>query len=223
VYGYLKILGLDERAAMLRQEMEGFTITEGVIHSHVHEGLVVKNKPYYAFWSYKIYSSERFDLLGNSIAILSGLASPQRANEIVDWVEMECTAMKANGLLAVDLPPNFFPYTNPEDPDWHKRYELFNNPGEYHNGGIWPFICGLYVAALVAAKRYDLAKEKLFELTKLVKLTTNPELTHGFNEWIKAQTGKPKGQDWQTWSAALYLYATKCVEEKETPFFGFSD
>jgi hypothetical protein len=27
------------------------------------------------------------------------------------------------------------------------------------------------------------------------------------------------GQDWQTWSAALYLYAAKCVEEKQTPFF----
>ena len=27
------------------------------------------------------------------------------------------------------------------------------------------------------------------------------------------------GQDWQTWSAAMYLYAVKCVEEKRTPFF----
>jgi hypothetical protein len=27
------------------------------------------------------------------------------------------------------------------------------------------------------------------------------------------------GQDWQTWSAALYLYAAKCVEEQRTPFF----
>ena len=41
----------------------------------------------------------------------------------------------------------------------------------------------------------------------------------GFNEWIKAQDGKPKGQDWQTWSAALYLYAAKCVETQKTPFF----
>ena len=31
--------------------------------------LVVKHKPYYALWSYKILSSERFDLLGNSLAI----------------------------------------------------------------------------------------------------------------------------------------------------------
>jgi len=41
----------------------------------------------------------------------------------------------------------------------------------------------------------------------------------GFNEWIKSQDGEPMGQDWQTWSAALYLYAAKCVEEKKTPFF----
>ena len=27
------------------------------------------------------------------------------------------------------------------------------------------------------------------------------------------------GQDWQTWSAALYIYAAKCVEDKITPFF----
>jgi hypothetical protein len=27
------------------------------------------------------------------------------------------------------------------------------------------------------------------------------------------------GQDWQTWSAAMSLYAAKCVEEKRTTFF----
>ena len=218
-YSYLKMLNHNDRATMMLREMGRFTITEGVINHHVHEGLVVKNKPYYAFWSYKIHSSERFDLLGNSLAILSGIASPSRAEEMVTWIEAECFEMRKKGMLAIDLPPNFFPYVNPEDPDWHKRYELFNNPGEYHNGGIWPFICGIYVAALVAAKRYDLAEEKLLELTKCIKLSTDISLDYGFNEWIKAQTGKPKGQDWQTWSAALYLYAANCVEERNTPFF----
>ncbi len=27
------------------------------------------------------------------------------------------------------------------------------------------------------------------------------------------------GQDWQTWSAAMYLYAAQCVETRTTPFF----
>jgi len=219
VYSYLKLLGQDKRAELMRKEMGRFTITGGVMHHHVHEGLVVKHKPYYAFWSYKIHSSERFDLLGNSLAILSGIASPTRADEMITWIEAECDAMKKKGELAIDLPPNFFPFTNPEDPDWHTRYAIYNKPGDYHNGGIWPFICGIYIAALVAAKRYTLAKEKLIALTQCVKISNHESVEYGFNEWIKAQDGKPKGQDWQTWSAALYLYAATCVEEKSTPFF----
>ncbi len=219
VYSYLRLLGLNDKAKIVRGEMSRFTITGEVIHHHVHEGLRVSDKPYYAFWSYKIYSSERFDLLGNSLAILSGIASPTRANEMVSWIEAEMEAMQKKGDLALGLPPNFFPYTNPEDPDWHPRYAQFNNPGDYHNGGIWPFICGFYVAALVAAKRYKLAEEKLLILTEVMKLRANQDLKFGFNEWIKAQTGLAMGQDWQTWSAALYLYAAKCVQERNTPFF----
>jgi hypothetical protein len=219
VYSYLRILGHDERAEKMRHDMSRFTIAPDSVHHHVTEGLVVKHKPYFAFWSYKIHSSERFDLLGNSLAILSGLASISRAEEMIAWIEEECKEMRAKGELAVDLPPNFFPYIKPEDPDWMLRYAVYNNPGEYHNGGIWPFICGFYVAALVAAKKYKLAEQKLVALTELIRLAHYETVDYGFNEWIKAQDGQPMGQDWQTWSAALYLYAVKCVEVKSTPFF----
>ena len=221
-YSYLRLFKQYERADQLYKEMRHFTITGDVIHRHVHEGLVVPHKPYYAFWSYKVYSSERFDLLGNSLAILSGIASPTRAEEMIAWIEAECQNMRKKGQLALDLPPNFFPFTKPGEPDWYPRYEKFNMPGEYHNGGIWPFIAGFYVAALVAAKKYRLAEEKLAALTKVIKTSNrrlNQNLKFGFNEWLKAQNGKPMGQNWQTWSAALYLYAAKCVEEGRTPFF----
>ena len=219
VYSYLRLLGKNEKADMMYNEMSRFTISGGTIHKHVHEGLVVKHKPYYAFWSYKIHSSERFDLLGNSFAILSGIASPSRAREMISWIEEECQNMRKNGELTVDLPPNFFPYIKPNDPDWYPRYAIYNMPGEYHNGGIWPFVCGVYIAALVAAKKFGLARKKLVALTRLIKISNSEKVSFGFNEWIKAQNGKPMGQDWQTWSAALYLYAAKCVDEKKTPFF----
>jgi len=219
VYSYLRLLRQNDKADLMRKEMSRFTITGENSHRHVHEGLVVKNKPYYAFWSYKIYSSERFDLLGNSLAILSGIASQSRAESMVSWIEEECRAMIKRGELAVGMPPNFFPYINPGDPDWRTRYEKFNMPGEYHNGGIWPFICGFYVAALVAAKKFKLAEEKLLTLTRIIKGSGTGKTEFGFNEWLKAQNGKPMGQDWQTWSASMYLYAAKCVEEKRTPFF----
>ncbi|HEX9389343.1 MAG TPA: amylo-alpha-1,6-glucosidase [Anaerolineales bacterium] len=222
VYSYLRLFEQHEKADQLLREMKHFTITGDVIHRHVHEGLVVPHKPYYALWSYKVYSSERFDLLGNSLAILSGTAPPSRAEEMIAWIEEECLSMRKKGELALDLSPNFFPFIKPRDPDWHPRYRKFNMPGKYHNGGIWPFISGFYVAALVAAKKYSLAEEKLLVLTEVVKMSNtrlNKNLKFGFNEWLKAQNGRPMGQNWQTWSAALYLYAAKCVEERRTPFF----
>lgn len=219
VYTYLCLFGQYERALKVKESMEHFTVTGDRQHRHVHEGLVLKHKPYYAMWSYKVYRSERFDLLGNSLAILSGLASYSRARKLTLWIEKECDALRQNKELAVDLSPNFFPYVRPEDPDWMTRYEKYNQPGEYHNGGIWPFICGFHIAALVAAKRFGLAEKKLLALTELVRPARKADVEFGFNEWIRAQDGTPQGQDWQSWSAAMYLYAVACVEQKETPFF----
>jgi hypothetical protein len=219
VYTYLRLFKLHERASMLRDMMGRFTVKSERQQRHVHEGLVLRYKPYYALWSYKVYRSERFDLLGNSLAILSGIASLSRARGIIAWIETECRALKANEDLAVDLPPSFFPYIRPDDPDWMPRYEKYNQAGEYHNGGIWPFICGFYIASLVATGKQQLAERKLLALTELVRPARQANVEFGFNEWLRAQDGTPQGQDWQSWSAAMYLYAADCVEKKRTPFF----
>ena len=219
VYTYLKLLNKHEDAEIIKDEMGRFAITGERQHRHAHEGLVLRKKPYYALWSYKVHRSERFDLLGNSIAILSGIASPTRARAMVTWIETECEHLREQGKLNVNLPPNFFPYIQPDDPDWKPRYEKYNLPGEYHNGGIWPFICGFYVAALVAAGKQKLAQTKLIELAKLNQPYRVEKVEFGFNEWIGAMDGTPRGQDWQSWSAAMYLYAAECVEQKRTPLF----
>ena len=219
VYTYLRLFGRDEQASNLQETMDRFTILAHEPHRHVHEGLKVRNKPYYALWSYKVYRSERFDLLGNSLAIISGLASLSRAKQIISWTERETANLRESGDLAVDMPPNLFPFIRPADPDWMPRYDKYNRPGEYHNGGIWPFICGFYVAALVAAGRYKLAQQKLLTLTELVRPAKEARVEFGFNEWIGARDCKPAGQDWQSWSAAMYLYAAACVEQKKTIFF----
>ncbi|MDO9529804.1 MAG: glycoside hydrolase 100 family protein [Syntrophales bacterium] len=219
VYIYLRLLGLGERALEVKEAMERFTVKDDRQNRHVHEGLVLRSKPYYALWSYKIYRSERFDLLGNSLAILSGIAKPSRAAKLIAWIEAECKAMRQKDELAVDLPPNFFPYIREGDPDWLPRYKKYNQPGEYHNGGIWPFVCGFYIAALVAAGKFVLAGEKLLALTELVKKPREAQVEFGFNEWHRAQDGTPQGQDWQSWSAAMYLYAAECVEQKKALFF----
>ncbi|MEO9077507.1 MAG: glycoside hydrolase 100 family protein, partial [Gelidibacter sp.] len=149
----------------------------------------------------------------------SGLASPKKATDMVKWIENECDSMDRTKELVVDVTPNLFPFIQPDDADWLPRYYDFNMPGDYHNGGIWPFISGFYIAALVAAEEFDLAEKKLLALTNLIKKGINKDLEFSFNEWYKSQTGEPMGQDWQTWSASNYLYAATCVQERRTPFF----
>jgi len=219
VYIYLMLFGQNNRASRLRKMMERFTIKGERQHRHVHEGLVLRYKPYYALWSYKVYGSERFDLLGNSLAILSGIARPRRAKRLVSWIETECASLRKNDELAVDLPPCLLPSIKPSDPDWMPRYERYNQPGEYHNGGIWPFICGFYIAALVAVGKHQLAKKKLIALARLIQPARQADVEFGFNEWHRAQDGTAQGEDWQSWSAAMYLYAAACVEKRITPFF----
>ncbi|MBN1126980.1 MAG: hypothetical protein JXA82_18405 [Sedimentisphaerales bacterium] len=219
VYSYLRFLGRNEQALEIKERLGHFAIQGDRQNRHVHEGLVLRRKPYYALWSYKVYRSERFDLLGNSLAILSGIASPSRAKSMITWIETECRNLKQTDELGIDLPPNFFPYIRPDEPDWLPRYKKYNLPGEYHNGGIWPFICGFYIAACVAAGRLQLARRKLTALTRLIQPAREAKVSFGFNEWHRAQSGEPMGQDWQTWSAAMYLYAAACVERRSTPFF----
>ena len=89
--------------------------------AHVHDGLVVPHKPYFALYSYKVYHSERFDLLGNCLAILTGIASPSRARRLIGWIEAEVKNLHETGQLSLDLPPCLFPYIRPEDPDWRPR------------------------------------------------------------------------------------------------------
>ena len=213
VYGFLKRLGHTARARALRSAMNSLD------DHHPEEGLAVRGRPTYALWSYKELSDEGCDVLGNSLAILTGLASPARATRMVTWIEAQCDAMRAKGDLVLDLPPCFFPFVQPEDPAWQPRYEQFNLPGNYHNGGVWPFVCGFYVAALVAAGCQELAETKLDALTLLAQPAREAKVSHGFNEWFRAQDGRPSGQDWQTWSASMYLYAAACVEQRRALFF----
>jgi hypothetical protein len=217
VYIYQRLWGLHEQADRLRARINLPVIVDENKPPQRQEGFVLPDKPYYALWSYKVHYSPRFDLLGNCLAILSGVMLHEQANRLIDWLESECTALRKAGLLALDLPPCLLPYIQPGDPDWHPRYELFNQPGEYHNGGVWPFIAGFYVAALIAIGRHDLAQKKLAALADLVRPARRSGLDFGFNEWLRAQDGMPHGEDWQTWSAALFLYASAVVQQGRTP------
>ena len=139
---------------------------------------------------------EWFDSLGNLMAIIAGVASAQQANTILDFVERH--DLSGLPLRAI------YPPVTPGDPDWREYFGELNQPHCYHNGGVWPFIGGFHVAALVAAGRQDAASAALHRLALLNRQGR-------FNEWHHGITGEPMGVPGQAWSAGMYLYAYECV------------
>jgi hypothetical protein len=162
---------------------------------------------YYLPWLGFRTAGEWFDSLGNLLAILSGVADESKAEKILDFIQRQDLA---SAPIRAITPP-----IQPGDPDWREYYGVLNLPHCYHNGGVWPFIGGFYVAALVRCGRL---REAAGALEKLAALNE----AGGFNEWHHAQTLAPLGVEAQAWSAGMYLFACECVRRSEVPegFFG---
>jgi glycogen debranching enzyme len=148
--------------------------------------------PYLGFRSV----GEWFDSLGNLLAILAGVADTQKTSIILDFIACH----------SLDIWPvrSLTPVVLPGDPDWRDYYGTLNAPHHYHNGGVWPFLGGFYIAALVKAGRSDAAATALRRLAQLNSLGQ-------FNEWHHGETGQPMGVEDQAWSAGMYLFAWECV------------
>jgi hypothetical protein len=148
---------------------------------------------------------EWFDTFGNLMAILAGIADVARSATILNFISRH----------AVDIWPvrSLTPVIQPADPDWRDYYGTLNVPHHYHNGGVWPFIGGFYVAALVAAGRCHDASIALHRLAELNQ-------RGAFNEWHHGQNGEPMGVKDQAWSAGMYLFAHECVRRGQVALPG---
>jgi GH15 family glucan-1,4-alpha-glucosidase len=164
--------------------------------------------PYVAFREYGDYC----DSLGNLLAVLSGLANEHRADHILRYL-YQVGAGQPYPTKAIH-PPIF-----PGNPDWREYYRSrnLNLPHQYHNGGIWPFIGGFHVAALVKMGWLREARSLLGDLAAANRLGVHHEWE--FNEWLHGETGHPMGFAFQAWSASMYLYAHHAVMTGEVPLF----
>jgi len=170
-----------------------------------------KEKYYLPYITFRGYG-EWFDSFGNLLAILSGVADKKQANAILGFIEKHRVA---NPFPVKAIYPVIFPGQK----DWriYYRFGNLNLPHQYHNGGIWPFLGGFYVAALIKMKRYSKAKKALELLALLNKKGKFSDWE--FNEWFHGRTGKPRGMAGQAWSAGMYVYAYESVRDKRAKFF----
>lgn len=144
--------------------------------------------------------SWRCDVLGNILAFLNNVLD-------VEHARMAFRFMWGVGVNDPYPVVNLYPTVQAGDPDWKPYYtvNMLNLPNHYHNGGIWPFIGGMWVRFIHRLGLHDVASHELYRLAQLNRLGRTEEWE--FNEWAHARTGRPMGKRYQAWSAAAYIHA----------------
>ena len=89
---------------------------------------------------------------------------------------------------------------------------MLNVPAHYHNGGVWPFIGGFWVLALLRLGMRDEATRALESVAR-----ANAEGGWRFTEWFHGRTLVPMGMPGQTWNAATFLLAQRALQTGAQP------
>jgi len=137
------------------------------------------------------------DAFGNVLAILCGLADDATGHRVLRALARAgvgepyplravCEPIPEGSLL-------WRPYMSR-----HRQ----NYAWQYHNGGIWPFVGGFWVAALAQCGRRDEARAALAGIAQANALDD-----WGFHEWLHGRTLAPSGMRGQSWNAAALLFA----------------
>lgn len=144
--------------------------------------------------------SWRCDVFGNILGFLTNVLDVPKAR----------TALSFMWGVGVNDPwpvANLYPVVQAGDPDWRPYYtvNLLNLPHHYHNGGIWPFVGGMWVRFIHRLGQHQAAAHELLRLAECNRQGRVHEWE--FNEWCHGITGRPMGKSYQAWSAATYIHA----------------
>ena len=164
-------------------------------------------KLYLSFVNFAFFGDEG-DTFGNVLAILCGLADAPQARRVVRALER--AQVNAPYPVRVTCDPV------PEDSFLWRPYMMRhkqNLPWQYHNGGIWPFVGGFWVAALAACGMRERAHDEL------VKVATANQLGNwAFSEWLHGQTFARSGMVGQSWNAAAFLIGMQALADDAALF-----
>jgi glycogen debranching enzyme len=167
-----------------------------------------KNRELYLSFVNFSFFGEEGDVFGNLLALLCGLADREGARRTLGALD-RAGAAEPWPVRAVCAP---IPAGSPLWRAYMSRH-LQNLEWQYHNGGIWPFAGGFWVAALAQAGEHDRARAELAKLARVNALDG-----WGFNEWLHGLTLAPRGMRGQSWNAAAFLMALDAVRAGSTAF-----
>lgn len=146
----------------------------------------------------------RWFALGNCIAILSSLATPEQEAAIMDLFEERWQDLVGEMPIKIAFPAL-------ENHDWRivTGCDPKNTRWSYHNGGSWPVLLWLFTAACIKTGRPQMARRAIELAEQRLSKDHWPEYYDGkLGRYIGKQARKM-----QTWSIAGYLVAKMMLED----------
>ncbi|XP_078447533.1 putative alkaline/neutral invertase D [Wolffia australiana] len=146
----------------------------------------------------------RWFALGNCVAILSSLATPEQATAVMDLIEARWEELVGEMPLKICYPAI-------EGHEWRivTGCDPKNTRWSYHNGGSWPVLLWLLTAACIKTGRPQIAR-------RAIELTESRLQRDGWPEYYDGKLGRFVGKQarkLQTWSIAGYLVAKMLLED----------
>ncbi|MFQ6621727.1 hypothetical protein Gotur_001537 [Gossypium turneri] len=146
----------------------------------------------------------RWFCLGNCVAILSSLATPEQASAIMDLIESRWDELVGEMPLKICYPAL-------ESHEWRivTGCDPKNTRWSYHNGGSWPVLLWLLTAACIKTGRPQIAR-------RAIELAENRLSKDHWPEYYDGKTGRYIGKQarkFQTWSISGYLVAKMMLED----------
>jgi len=161
------------------------------------------------YWAYRWKNHNKykeignwFDSFGNLLAIISNLTNEKMSKKIIKYIKKH--------KIARPYPiESIYPVIKRTSKYWKDYYlDAGAIPNQYLNGGVWPYLGGFYVLALIKLKMF---KEAQKELELLAESNLKGNL---FPEWIHPKTKKTHGK-LQAWSAGTYIWAYNSLKKKK--------
>jgi len=151
----------------------------------------------------------QFDGLGSALALLAGLFTPAKRRSLINYM-LSLTSEVNSAMI-----PAFWPAINKGDSPWpmlagNYAFEFKNQPGHYHNGGLWPMVNGWWGAALAKHGLHEEAGRVLEAVNGF-----NKKKNWGFYEYGAAFDHSPNGTPYMAWSAAATLLLQNILNGKK--------
>jgi glycogen debranching enzyme len=148
------------------------------------------------------FAGDEGDVFGNLLAIVCGAAGESMGHRIVKTLD----AAKASDPYPIRVVLRPLSRQHELWRPYMSRHRQ-NQPHQYHNGGIWPFVGGFWVMALARVGRSDRAWQELAALARANRLDD-----WRFTEWLHGSSLAPMGMAGQSWNAATFLLALRTLQ-----------